>query len=304
MQSFEKSGQTLYKFTRGASSFVANIESGARLMNWSISLADGVVRDVVYWPENAPLGGGGEFGDVRGGIPVLFPFAGASFADGQKGFWKWNKNTLPMQMHGYAKGGKFVPEFVSDFGFTALFQPDDACRQAYPFDYEFRVNYRFNELSLSCELSLKNLGSEKIPWCAGLHPYFFLPWGAGQTRKMYRLESDAKKAVRFTPDGSFIPEDLFKNCFADPEFNNRILTNFKTAKVAFGPKSGEEDIFIKVGGGGKPEGGFCVVTWAESEDAPYYCVEPWQGAPNASANPKMFVAPESSKSFLVEISLY
>lgn len=94
MQSFEKSGQTLYKFTRGASSFVANIESGARLMNWSISLADGVVRDVVYWPENAPLGGGGEFGDVRGGIPVLFPFAGASFADGQKGFWKWNKKTL------------------------------------------------------------------------------------------------------------------------------------------------------------------------------------------------------------------
>ena len=47
MQSFEESGQTLYKFTRGASSFVANIESGARLMNWSISLADGVVRDVV-----------------------------------------------------------------------------------------------------------------------------------------------------------------------------------------------------------------------------------------------------------------
>ena len=59
-----------------------------------------------------------------------------------------------------------------------------------------------------------------------------------------------------------------------------------------------------MGGGGKPEGGFCVVTWAESEDAPYFCVEPWQGAPNASANPKMFVAPESSKSFLVEISLY
>ena len=54
-------------------------------MNWSVSLADGAVRDVVYWPEDAPRGGAGdEFGSVRGGIPVLFPFAGASFA-GERG---------------------------------------------------------------------------------------------------------------------------------------------------------------------------------------------------------------------------
>lgn len=100
-----------------------------------------------------------------------------------------------------------------------------------------------------------------------------------------------------------MPEDIFKNCFADAEFNNRILTNFKTAKVAFGPKNGEEDIFLKVGGGGKPDVGFCVVTWSEFENSPYYCVEPWMGLPNSASSPKHFVAQGASKTFFAEISL-
>ena len=73
MECFEDSGHKLFRFSRGPSAFVANIECGARLMNWSVSLADGAVRDVVHWPENAPRGGAGDaFGTVRGGIPVLF----------------------------------------------------------------------------------------------------------------------------------------------------------------------------------------------------------------------------------------
>lgn len=50
METFEQSGAKLYKFTRGPSTFIANIENGARLMNWAVSFADGAVRDVIYWP--------------------------------------------------------------------------------------------------------------------------------------------------------------------------------------------------------------------------------------------------------------
>ena len=142
METFEQSGAKLYKFTRGPSTFIANIENGARLMNWAVSFADGAVRDVIYWPENGPVGGGEDFGEVRGGIPVLFPFAGASFADGEKGFWKTPDNELlPMRMHGYAKGGQFKVEMASDIGFTALFMPGEDCAKAYPYKYEFRVTY-------------------------------------------------------------------------------------------------------------------------------------------------------------------
>lgn len=239
MECFEDSGQKLYRFSRGPSAFVAN-HRVRRAADELVGFARGRRGEgrCVLAGRRAAWRRGDEFGSVRGGIPVLFPFAGASFAGEKRDFWKTPEGEVrPMKMHGYAKCGRFEPEMVSDFGFTALFKPDADCAEAYPYKYEFRVSYRFNELSLSCELTLKNLDSRKIPWCAGLHPYFLLPWGAGQTRKMYRLECDAKKAVRFLPDSAFIPEDIFKNCFADPEFNNRILTNFKTAKVAFGPRT-------------------------------------------------------------------
>ena len=104
-------------------------------------------------------------------------------------------------------------------------------------------------------------------------------------------------------DGSFIPAGVEKNCFSDPEICNRIHTNLKTGIIKFGPKSGEEDITVKFGGGGKPDVGNCFVTWSKSEQEPYYCVEPWMSLPNSASEPKHFVEPRSQKSFWVEISL-
>ena len=44
-------GHTLTRWRVGQSTFLALPEKGARLMNWNIALADGSVRDVIYWPE-------------------------------------------------------------------------------------------------------------------------------------------------------------------------------------------------------------------------------------------------------------
>ncbi len=300
----EKIGESLLKFTHGASTFIVNATEGARLMNWSINLADGAVRDVIYWPANAPYSGEG-FTKTLGGNPILFPFCGKSYVEGKEGFWMSPEgNLLPMKMHGYAKDGQFVIEAAHDSGFTARFIPSEECKIAYPYNYEFRVSYRFSELAFSCELNLKNNGDEKIPWGAGIHPYFTLPWHSGQTRKMYRLKHDAKKASRFIMEtGAFLPEDLDKNCFDDAEFNNRILTNFKTSELSFGLKNGEEDVRMVINSGGRPDPALCVVTWSLNDESPYYCVEPWISVPNSASTPKQFVAPGSSKSFIVDISL-
>ena len=154
---------------------------------------------------------GDEFGSVRGGIPVLFPFAGASFAGEKRDFWKTPEGEVrPMKMHGYAKCGRFEPEMVSDFGFTALFKPDADCAEAYPYKYEFRVSYRFNELSLSCELTLKNLDSRKIPWCAGLHPYFLLPWGRGRPARCTGSSATQKRPSAFCPIPLSYPKTFSK----------------------------------------------------------------------------------------------
>jgi hypothetical protein len=49
-------GQTLIRWRVGGSSFLALPEKGARLMNWSLEMGDGSVRDVVHWPDGIPQG--------------------------------------------------------------------------------------------------------------------------------------------------------------------------------------------------------------------------------------------------------
>ena len=55
MESIELDGAEILKFAVGASTYILNPREGARLVNWNISMADGAVRDVIYWDESAPL---------------------------------------------------------------------------------------------------------------------------------------------------------------------------------------------------------------------------------------------------------
>ena len=303
METIEIDGAEIMRFNIGASAYLLNPREGARLINWNISMADGAVRDVIYWPEGKPLSGA-EFTSADGGMFPMFPFGGPSYVDGKIGFWRSPDGyILPMKLHGYAYDGIFEVVFSSDFDVRLHFLPDAAADEAYPYDYDFFVQYRFRELSFSCELILKNNSSVKIPWGCAMHPYFCLPWSGGTERKNYRIATDAKKAYSFNGiDGSFVPADLADTSFDSPGLVNKIWTNLKTPVLRFGPKNGEEDVLINIGGG-TPDAGVSAVTWTRSEDSPFYCVEPWMSQPRSSENPKHFVEPGATKSFLAEISL-
>ena len=55
-------GQQLQRWIVGDSTFLALPEKGARLLHWNLRHADGSVRDVVHWPEQA------DFADVTRAI--------------------------------------------------------------------------------------------------------------------------------------------------------------------------------------------------------------------------------------------
>ncbi len=302
MEILEVGDFNLYRFEVGASTYLLS-SKGARLLNWYLSMADGSARDVIYMPDNIDLANV-DFSKLHGGMPILFPFAGASFVDGESGFWKTPAgDVLPIKKHGYAIDGDFEFSVMSDTSLKAFYKPSAQAREAYPFDYEFSVTYRFSELSFNCELMLTNRGTKPLPWEAGLHPYFQLPWHTGATRKDYRLLTDAKKAYHILPDGTFEPADLAKTSFGDEDMQNRIHTKLKTGVVKFGSKNGEEDIIMKIGFEDSSNIATTLVTWSESEDAKYYCIEPWMNMPNSASKPVHFVDAGKSKSFVVEISL-
>lgn len=306
MEIIEHNGLKLHRWQCGPSSFLARPELGARLMNWNLRMADQSVRDVIYWPEEAPAE---NFAKIRGGNPILFPFSGRTYRAGKIGQWKDQSGAVrPMPQHGFARGGEFALTEADETGFTAELQPDETAREAYPFDYRFTVRYVFDALSFKVFLKLENLGSTPILWSAGHHFYFNLPWHTGLERKDYRFKMPAKKCFVHAPDGSLEPVKPFdaESDFGKPENNDRIFTKLKGNEVVFGPKSGEEDIGIRILKDSDHYSSWnAFVIWSETGDSPFYCVEPWMGPPNSPEHKKGLHAVNGGDSaeFGVEVAL-
>lgn len=298
-------GQTLTRWRVGSSNFLAAPEKGARLMSWSVTLGDGTVRDVLFWPEAAP---GDEFHKIRGGNPILFPFNGRCFDHGDIFFWRSPdgvRRAIPM--HGLARQGTFKVAHADDRSFAAVFQPGADARAAYPFDYEFTVIYRFAPLGLSCEFVLANHDTQPIPWSAGHHFYFTLPWTEGHGRKDYAIRLPASKALRQTPTGTLVPGKKFAQVerLDNPDLIDSLHTGLKGNEVVFGPANAPGEVRVRLGIDKVPAADSTFVTWTMDDQAPYYCVEPWMGPPNAPEN-KLglhWVAPGQRQSFFVEVDV-
>jgi galactose mutarotase-like enzyme len=281
METLPYLGETLRRWRVGPSTFLARPEAGARLMAWHLTLGDGSERDVLYWPELNNLA---DFHRVRGGNPVLFPFAGRCYESGEIGWWRAPDGTRrPMPMHGLARQGRFRISHAHAAGFTATLEPDETARAAYPFDYEFNVTYRFGPLDLVCEFTLVNLDRVPLPWSAGHHFYFAVPWAAGTRREDYRLTLPAGRRFKHGPAGELQATTVadVAPSLADPALTDTVHCDLATAAFRCSPGDPSGGVTVQHGAGETPPPEAALVTWSESPDAPYYCLEPWMGPPNA-----------------------
>lgn len=299
-------GQTLTRWEVGPSTFLALPEKGARLMNWHLTLADGTVRDVIYWPELHSLG---DIAKVRGGNPILFPFCGRTFDRGDIYFWRDDHGVRrPMPMHGIARQGDFQITRLDERGFTALFQPGEEARAAYPFDYEFTVSYRFEPLTLFVELSLHNLDSKPIPWSAGHHFHFTLPWNEDRLRADYFIRIPATATLRQEFERGQLhigPRLGAEESLANKDLVDVFHTALKTNAVVFGERGSQDQITLRVGPDRVPPKSTVIVTWTQADDSPFYCVEPWMGPANSPEHKSglHYLPPSESQTFLVAVRL-
>jgi galactose mutarotase-like enzyme len=188
-----------------------------------------------------------------------------------------------MPMHGIARQGTFEITRIDETGFASRLIPDAKANEAYPYEYDFEVVYRFEEKELTVELRLRNNDTVPIPWSAGHHFYFNLPWIEGTTRSDYEITIPAKKACRHAADGSLFEANLpkRKESIANPELIDRIHYDLSRPVVTCECLLDNSKIEIEMGADRKPHPEYTVVTWTESDTAPYFCIEPWMGPPNS-----------------------
>ena len=198
MESVIYQNQEIKRWDVGPSTFLALPEQGARLLNWHINMSDGSVRDIIHWPEE---NNSENFEQTHGGIPILFPFAGKCYDAGKEDHWKLGQNSLPMPLHGFARSSDFRVRSMDQHGFEVELMPTEEIKACYPFDFTFTVIYHFLELSLQISLVLENEGREPIPWSAGLHPYFQMPWRKDLKLGDHQLKIDAKKIFQYQTGG-------------------------------------------------------------------------------------------------------
>ncbi len=298
-------GQQIIRWQVGSSTFLALPEKGARLMHWNVTLGDGTVREVVHWPECQNLD---EFARVRGGNPILFPFCARTFDRGAIHHWRGDDGERrPMPMHGFARQGSFRITRLDERGFSALFLPDEAAKAGYPFDYEFIVSYRFEAAALNVELELTNHGAIPLPWSAGHHFYFNIPWSTGLSRRDYILETPASRTLRHNESGRLVDGPVLgvRNLLSDPALVETIHTGLRGHAFAVTERPTGAQLRFETGFSNTTAKDAALVTWTSSDDAPYYCVEPWMGPPNSPENKTGLhqVGPGQTQKFLVRVSL-
>ncbi len=128
---------------------------------------------------------------VRGGIPILFPNAGAI-----------DSLELPkLKQNGFARNSEnWIIEFSKDnFGFAESLSADQDTMDLYPYNFKLLISGKFEEdRSFTLIQQIFNLeDSKSIPISSGFHPYFKVP-------------DSQKKQIKFNFNGGRIIEEKFE----------------------------------------------------------------------------------------------
>ena len=287
----------------GPSTFLVLPEQGARLLNWHVNMADGSVRDVIFWPESID---NENLSKVHGGIPILFPFCGTCSHQGEKEIWRaQDGTTYQMPKHGFAKDASFRIRSIDQSGFEVEMVQEDNFKSFYPYDYTFTVIYHFLELSVQISLVLENEGRSPIPWSAGLHPYFNIPWRKDLSLGDHLLHLTAKRTYQYLENGTLSenPKASYPVPLSDETLINRVHYQLDTPDVEISLLNGEETLHISEASWTGKGSRLSYVSWQKPNE-PYFCLEPWMSPPNAPENKTMeFVSPGAREEFTIEINL-
>jgi galactose mutarotase-like enzyme len=153
---------------------------GGRELLWS--------GDPAFWPQRSP---------------ILFPVVGWT----RNGKMRIKGGTYPLGLHGFAARQEFELERQSSTEASFRLRDNEATRALYPFGFELNVDYRLSETSLEAVSTVRNPGTEPMPYALGLHPGFAWPFAGGRAEQhSIAFADDVSPLVPVIAPGGLISE--------------------------------------------------------------------------------------------------
>ena len=213
--------------------------------------------------------------------PVLFPIVGTL----KNNSYLYEGIIYALSRHGFARDAIFtVIEKTESSAVFSLSSNNDS-RTVYPFDFELQLSYTLSDKTLQLQYTVINKGSIKMPFSIGAHPAFALPGNFESYSLAFekeeplvstQLENDLLSAKT---DTLTAPKGLLPLSYSLFENDALIFTSLRSREITI-VKAGRD--ILKVSFNDFPHLGI----WTK-KDAPFICIEPWQGysdAPGTKGN--------------------
>lgn len=228
---------------------------------------------------------------------VIFPVCGRTFG----GSYLYRGKRYEMGCHGLARYGDFTVTEKSATSVSLHLTDSEETRRIYPFAFSLTVTYTLTGNELTTAFLVENTGDDVLPFAEGGHPGFNVPFVPGTTFEDYRLTFSAPSAAnrrlfsetcyslgKTAPfaleNGTTVP--LRHSLFDSDAVFLTDTAKEVTLKCDASPRSitVKFDDFDTVGFWHKPK-----------TEAPYVCIEPWNGIPTLDGTTDDFATKEPMK---------
>ncbi|MBP0723600.1 aldose 1-epimerase family protein [Bacillus sp. RG28] len=217
--------------------------------------------------------------------PVLFPIVGRLVED----TYYVDSNEFHLTQHGFARDLPFTVSHKSDDQISFELHSTRETLKKYPFPFKLTITYEISDQTIQVRYTVQNTGNKKIHFSIGAHPAFncpfnneetledyYLEFGTEEQMEIYVLENGCRQQGKRTISDPSKTLSLTNELFKDDAL---IFENLKENQITLRSKKNSK--FIKMEFPNFPFVGI----WKPYNEAPFVCIEPWQGVADEVGSP-------------------
>lgn len=209
--------------------------------------------------------------------PVLFPIVGRLKEDR----YFYNEREYKMTQHGFARDMEFELSESEDNYLLYTLNYNQQSLEIYPFKFKLEIKYELEKNKLNISYRVFNEDQKEMYYSIGAHPAFYWPLEEGEKKEDYYLEFKREESTaRYLLEDGLLNNkkelvldkekklDLYPGLFKDDAL---VFKNISSDKLALKSNNSSREVEMEF------EDFPYLGIWSQSAEAPFICIEPWQG---------------------------